>query len=336
MGYGTTRFAGPVDPNLICGICSSVLEDAVLTTCGHSFCSSCLETWLARPSTATCPECRSVVNPNEAKPILSLRNLINGFQVECDNTERGCKVLVKLERLRSHLDVCPYHPVVCAGCGDTVNRFELAGHQIQCHAIAASVEEDEDEQQYEEQEERSSWFRRRRTLRKSDSMADVDMAELVYRINCLEMHVNTFRRELHVTDARNQFLDREYKKAKKDLAEKQQQIQELQFSEFDPKYDYGHTPQSIARLSLLVARFLLQKPGYVDSDRIFLAIKKCYEQYFRSGTEFEHDVHMLLATSYASNWFSPSQRLSINCWLHCIARYREETRRVESLHRIGS
>ena len=46
MGFAVNRFTGTVDQNLLCSICSCVLEDAVLTPCGHSFCQLCLHTWI--------------------------------------------------------------------------------------------------------------------------------------------------------------------------------------------------------------------------------------------------------------------------------------------------
>ena len=46
MGYAVARFTGTVDQNLLCSICSAVLEEAVLTPCGHSFCQMCLHTWI--------------------------------------------------------------------------------------------------------------------------------------------------------------------------------------------------------------------------------------------------------------------------------------------------
>jgi hypothetical protein len=96
----------------------------------------------------------------------------------------------------------------------------------------------------------------------------------------------------------------------------------VQYAEFDPDYDYGYTPQTVAKLSLLIARFLLKKPTYVDANKIFAAIKRSYEQYARCGTHYEHDVHMLVATAFASNWFGESQRINFHCWLQSIARYR--------------
>ena len=48
MGIGLQRFIGGIDDNLVCGICSGVFEDAVLTACGHAYCFLCLKTWLNR------------------------------------------------------------------------------------------------------------------------------------------------------------------------------------------------------------------------------------------------------------------------------------------------
>ncbi|XP_046372701.1 RING finger protein 151-like [Haliotis rufescens] len=317
MGYSINKFVCAVDPNLICGICGCVLQDAVLTPCGHTFCCLCLDTWLARPGTETCPECRTHVGDDGGSPVHSLRNLINGFEVECDHAERGCKVVLKLDRLKSHLDTCAYFPVECAGCEEVVNRFELASHQIQCVGIAASVEEGAVD---------TTWSDRRRRRRATEAINNAEITELLCRISSLEMQVAKFKRDIELANAKNRMIEKEYIKVKEELNCTRHEVVELQSSDYDPKYDYGHTPQSMARLSLLIAKFLLRRPRHIDSDFIFSAVKKCYEQYFRCNSDFEHDVHMLLATAFASNWFTPSQRLSLGCWLQCIARYRHDTR----------
>ena len=313
MGYSVQRFIGPVDPNLICGICSAVLEDAVLTPCGHTFCLHCLKTWLARPGTVSCPECRSHVTLDNAKPVHSLRNLIHGFEVECDNNTRGCKVIIKLERLKSHLETCGYVAVECAGCNQTVNRFELAAHQIRCEGIAASVKDDE---------ETTFTSQRLGTVRFNHSINTIDISELISKIATLEFQLKTMRRDLQISESKNRVLDRELRKTKDELQQKRGELIELN-SEYDPDYDYGYTPQSIAKLSFLIARFLLKRPSYVDKDKVFSAIRRCYDKYARCGSEYEHDVHMLLATAFASNWFTESYRTTLHYWLQSIARYRQ-------------
>ena len=102
MGYALTQFACTVDENLLCGVCGGVLEDAVLTSCGHSFCSACLHTWLER-QIATCPECRCELGSTNLHPIICVRNFILSLPVTCPNAERGCTATVQLERVTSHV-----------------------------------------------------------------------------------------------------------------------------------------------------------------------------------------------------------------------------------------
>nr|XP_019929664.2 E3 ubiquitin-protein ligase PDZRN3-B-like [Crassostrea gigas] len=314
MGFSTHRFVGTVDPNLLCGICSSVIEDAVLTPCGHSFCYSCLETWMSKPRVNSCPECRHIMTLKEAKPVLCIRNLVNGFDVMCDNSERGCKVVVKLERLKPHLEVCGYTLVKCAGCSDMVSRSELANHQMTCDGIAASLK-DENYDSY--------MYKSMAALTLENKATSIELSGLLAKISSLEFQLKTLKRDLQISESKNRVLEREYRKTKDELQQKRNEILDVQYAEFDPDYDYGYTPQSVAKLSLLIARFLLKKPSYVDSDKIFAAVKRSYDQYARCGSQYEHDVHMLVATAFASDWFSESQRINFHCWLQSIARHRQ-------------
>ncbi|KAK3093779.1 hypothetical protein FSP39_020125 [Pinctada imbricata] len=305
MGYGTHLFISPVDPNLICGICSAVLEDAVLTPCGHSFCHQCLNTWLAKPGISSCPECRSLLASGEAKPVLCLRNLIKGFDVECSNNERGCKVIVKLERLNSHLETCSHAPVTCAGCNQTVNRADLAEHQMDCEGIAAAVDEDDET------------FARKRlgSIRKDYTITSAEVSDLLGRISSLEFQLKNMKRDLQIAESKNRVLEREYRKTKDELQQREMRF----WTCSTPSLTLITTTDTRRRVSqncrCLSQRFLLNKPSYIDSDKIFAAVKRSYDQYARCGSEFEHDVHMLVATAFASNWFGQSHRINFHCWL---------------------
>jgi len=66
MGFDVNRFEGDVDEELICTICSSVLENPLQAPqCEHAFCSACINEWLTRQP--TCPVDRASISANELK-----------------------------------------------------------------------------------------------------------------------------------------------------------------------------------------------------------------------------------------------------------------------------
>ncbi|KAK3083181.1 hypothetical protein FSP39_015890 [Pinctada imbricata] len=150
MGYETNRFQGDVDEELICPICSGVLEEPLQAPqCEHAFCSDCIQEWLTRQP--TCPVDRSTITPNQLKPVPRiLRNLLSRLQIACENAANGCTAVVKLDMLAQHLQECehnPKKPIHCEkGCGLVIPKDELKDHncarelrnlvQQQAHKIA--------------------------------------------------------------------------------------------------------------------------------------------------------------------------------------------------------
>jgi len=132
MGYEVTRFEGSVDEELICPICSAVLEDPRLAPeCEHAFCADCIVQWLNRQQ--TCPVDRRSISIAELKPVPRiLKNLLSRLEIRCDNELYGCSVVVKLDTLSHHLKECehnPKKPVPCSqGCGLTVPKDEMVEH----------------------------------------------------------------------------------------------------------------------------------------------------------------------------------------------------------------
>lgn len=53
MGFDVTRFVGETSEELICSICSEILEDPLTTECEHLFCRRCIADWLR--DNRTCP-----------------------------------------------------------------------------------------------------------------------------------------------------------------------------------------------------------------------------------------------------------------------------------------
>jgi len=296
MGYGLNRFVSHVDQNLICSICAGVLENAVITPCGHSFCDECLHIWLDRPNTNSCPSCRSDVSVDDVIPVLALRGVIDGLVVHCDNDENGCKMVLKLDKLKTHLQVCEFGLVECGACRKSVKRRELPEHHEECEVIKDLV------------------------ARHKKGKEEPTIDGLTKQIAVLELDLNKTKKAL---------LDSEgdVRRVKIELRELQFQLEMRMYedndfdADWDPDYNYGYSPASISQLASLVARYLLNKPYYIDRNRIFNAVKRCFD-FYHGYAGYSQDVHMLLATSYASNWFTENQRSNFDSWLRNLTRER--------------
>ncbi|MBN3297665.1 RNF41 ligase, partial [Amia calva] len=127
MGYDVTRFQGEVDEDLLCPICSGVLEEPVQAPhCEHAFCNACITQWFSQQQ--ICPVDRTVVTLAHLRPVPRImRNMLSKLQITCDNSVFGCKAVLRLDQLQSHLKDCehnPKRPVMCEeGCGEKMGRI---------------------------------------------------------------------------------------------------------------------------------------------------------------------------------------------------------------------
>jgi len=144
MGYDLNRFQGEVDEELLCPICSGVLEEPVQApVCEHAFCSMCILEWLKHQ--ASCPVDRQTITSSQLKPVPRiLKNLLARLTISCTNADFGCGALVKLDALNSHLAECehnPKRPVHCElGCGLIIPLDEVGHHNCvrELHTIISS------------------------------------------------------------------------------------------------------------------------------------------------------------------------------------------------------
>lgn len=136
MGYEVTRFQGSVDEELVCPICSAVLEDPLQAIpCEHAFCKTCIHQWIQRQAQPSCPVCRVSLGGGDSNlrsvPRI-LRNLLARLNIHCDNATYGCNTVLKLELLTNHLVDCefnPKKPLPCEkGCGLIIPKDELKNH----------------------------------------------------------------------------------------------------------------------------------------------------------------------------------------------------------------
>ncbi len=152
----------------------------------------------------------------------------------------------------------------------------------------------------------------------------LELAELNCRVAGLELQLKRMKRDLESAESKNKKLELELKRAREELDKTEIHSSRITpYVEFDPDYEYGFTAASVPRLSSLICRFLQRKPGYICRESVFNALKRCYENFSRTEDQYEHNVHMLLATANASNWFTEAQRLQLHLWLQALSRRRQ-------------
>lgn len=87
-----------VSPHLVCPICTRPAIDPKVNSCGHMFCTSCLDTW-----NGTCPICRSEIHEasccNASIPIISL---LDDLLVRCID----CNSIMKRSAFSRHIHQC--------------------------------------------------------------------------------------------------------------------------------------------------------------------------------------------------------------------------------------
>ena len=104
-----------------CAICLQLVNQPVLTSCGHFFCVKCIK------SQQTCPTCRKRFTTTRDQ---RSERLLKAFKVKCPISEKGCAWEGDLEDTEEHMNKnCPHQQVSCPnGCRKTIERKSLPAH----------------------------------------------------------------------------------------------------------------------------------------------------------------------------------------------------------------
>ncbi|KAF2069161.1 hypothetical protein CYY_009521 [Polysphondylium violaceum] len=97
-------FVDKVSQHFICPIGKGVIEDPVVTPCGHTFCNACLQNWLN--TKRQCPTDRLPVTHKHLIPNCLVLNYIADLIVRCDHHAQGCQWVGKWSLLNCHLRQC--------------------------------------------------------------------------------------------------------------------------------------------------------------------------------------------------------------------------------------
>jgi hypothetical protein len=111
----TRSINGPVDNDLICGICKFIIRDPVeCSTCEYAFCSDCISQVIIEQGRCS----NGCINPVVKKPHRKLRELIKELKLGCRYSILGCTHILTIEELKTHEDECSFIPVRCPAYED--------------------------------------------------------------------------------------------------------------------------------------------------------------------------------------------------------------------------
>ena len=130
-GYEDSRFETQVDESLHCVICREVLKDPVQCRRNeHHFCRNCITEHLRHSQ--NCPTCKdSLTVETLARPQRFLANTLSSLKISCENSERGCRKIVELGSLDTHVATCGFSPMPCSNdqCEEVISRRDKEIHE---------------------------------------------------------------------------------------------------------------------------------------------------------------------------------------------------------------
>ena len=130
-GYEDRRFQTLVDENLHCVICTEVLRDPVQCRSNeHHFCRNCITEHLKHSQ--NCPTCKDPLTVETlVRPQRFLANTLSNLKISCENSERGCRAIVELGSLITHVASCEFNPVPCSNdeCDEIISRRDKEIHE---------------------------------------------------------------------------------------------------------------------------------------------------------------------------------------------------------------
>lgn len=107
MGFEIELFAHPerISSQLICPICTSVLERPVQTPSEHMFCEDELLEWMTR--SLICPVTNTKLDPDTIKkPGRIIMNMLAELEMYCPNRIHGCQWIGSCDQVTNHKKKC--------------------------------------------------------------------------------------------------------------------------------------------------------------------------------------------------------------------------------------
>jgi len=155
---------GEYPPQLHCGICTLIMQNAMHGCSNHMFCKACItkhiEIGIKIGGIVVCPGgCAKVINPTKLEPSLFVDRMINTLSTKCSNADctwqgdlldlvqvhetncdyvlkscgnEGCNEKVLSKDIIQHDNDCLFKTIQCSYCENDILRKNQEQHGIEC------------------------------------------------------------------------------------------------------------------------------------------------------------------------------------------------------------
>ena len=137
------KFVDTLPDDVICQICQYPSREPYLSVCcGHIFCKSCLEKYIASSSfrevRQVCPVCRST--DFKSFPNKQIDRKVRSLHVLCIHYQKGCQWRGEVNAISKHQNVdCQFQEIFCPkNCGKLVPRLKMPNHvenECECRIV---------------------------------------------------------------------------------------------------------------------------------------------------------------------------------------------------------
>ena len=126
-----TYFVNELPRDLRCPVCLYVLKNPCQLSCGHRFCTKCIENLKEQSEVLCCPVDREMVR-GDMFPDMAAKRHINSLKVKCHHFKDGCIWTGDVVDRKTHSKTCTYATHNCPSCGIVLKVFDLENHQAVC------------------------------------------------------------------------------------------------------------------------------------------------------------------------------------------------------------
>eukprot|EP00606_Chrysophyceae_sp_TOSAG23-5_P000652 GSChrysophyteH2.ASY1.ANO1.211.1 assembled CDS len=144
MGTDPDLFVHPerISSQLICPICTQVLESPVQTATEHLFCEDELIEWMSRHDTPLCPVTHAELKPDDIrKPSRIILNMLAELERYCPNRSNGCEWQGLNEQVRLHACTCDKRPAGELREEITAKDEKIKQLRARCHKHETALKE---------------------------------------------------------------------------------------------------------------------------------------------------------------------------------------------------